>query len=261
MILQKIAERTVERVNGLMRVKPLEVMMKEAMAMNPDTGFPFEASLKAPGMSFICEVKKASPSKGIISHDFDHLSIAIEYEKAGASAISVLTEPYWFMGSDEYLKDISNSVSIPVLRKDFTVSIYQIYEAKLLGASAVLLICSLLGDETLSEYIMIAHSLGLSALVEAHDEGEVLSALKAGARVIGVNNRDLRTFEVDIETSIRLRKLVPENVIFVSESGIRTREDIARLEAIGTDAVLIGETLMRSPDKKEELMRLKGIMK
>lgn len=259
MILQKIAERTRERVSDLMRIKPLEIVMKEAMSMDLETGFPFEAALKTPGISFICEVKKASPSKGIISNDFDHLQIALDYEKAGASAISVLTEPFWFMGSDEYLREIAENVGIPVLRKDFTVSSYQIYEAKILGASAVLLICSLLDERTLAEYIGIAHSLGLSALVEAHDEEEVLSAVRAGARIIGVNNRDLKNFEVDLSTSISLRKLVPPGIIFVSESGIRTREDIELLENIGTDAVLIGETLMRSADKNGELQKLKGM--
>jgi indole-3-glycerol phosphate synthase len=259
MILQKIADRTRERVRELMVVKPLEKVMAEATAMDPDTGYPFEEALKVPGISFICEVKRASPSKGIIAHDFDHLAIAMEYEKAGAAAISVLTEPFWFMGSDEYLRDIAKKVGIPVLRKDFTISSYQIYEGKVLGASAVLLICSLLDEMTLSEYIGIAHSLGLSALVEVHDEKEVRSAVKAGARVIGVNNRDLKTFEVDIDTSVRLRKLVPPGIVFVSESGIRTREDIEMLEDIGTDAVLIGETLMRSPDKKTELQKLKGM--
>lgn len=260
MILQKIADSTRERVGELMKVRPLEMVMAEAKALDPDTGFPFEEALKAKGLSFICEVKKASPSKGLIARDFDHLAIALDYEKAGAAAISVLTEPAWFLGSDDFLKDIAENVRIPVLRKDFTVSSYQIYEAKVIGASAVLLICSLLDERTLSEYMGIAHSLGLSALVEVHDEDEVRCAVRAGARIIGVNNRDLKTFEVDLGTSARLRELVPKGTVFVSESGIKTREDIEILEKIGTDAVLIGETLMRSPDKKAELLKLKGMI-
>ena len=209
-------------------------------------------------LSFICEVKKASPSKGVIAEDFPYLSIAKDYEAAGASAISCLTEPYYFQGSDQYLKEITDTVSIPVLRKDFTVDAYQIYEAKLLGASAVLLICAILTEEQLKEYGAIAESLGLSALVEAHDEEEVQMALRSGAKIIGVNNRDLRNFTVDIHNSVRLRKLVPEEILFISESGIKTAADIAVLKENGTNGVLIGETLMRSSHKKEELETLNG---
>lgn len=202
-------------------------------------------------MSFICEVKKASPSKGIIAEDFPYMQIAGEYEKAGAAAISCLTEPYYFKGSDDYLKEIAEHVQIPVLRKDFTVDEYMIYEAKVLGASAVLLICAILTDEELARFQKIADSLGLSALVEAHTEEEVRRAIASGARIIGVNNRDLKTFKVDINTSTRLRKLVPDDIVYVSESGIRNAEDIAALYKNNTDAVLIGETLMRAPDKKK----------
>lgn len=209
-------------------------------------------------ISFISEVKRASPSKGLIAPDFPYLDIARDYERAGASAISCLTEPFWFKGRDEYLAEISNAVKIPVLRKDFTVDEYMIYQAKTLGASAVLLICSILSKEQLSEYLGIAHSLGLSALVEAHDEDEVRTALSVGAGIIGVNNRDLRTFTVDINNSARLRKLVPPEVLFVSESGIKTAADIEALRSNGTNAVLIGETLMRSPDKKAALDELRG---
>lgn len=209
-------------------------------------------------MSFICEVKKASPSKGIIAEDFPYMQIAGEYEKAGAAAISCLTEPYYFKGSDDYLKAIAAHVHIPVLRKDFTVDEYMIYEAKVFGASAVLLICAILTDEELVRFQKIAHSLGLSALVEAHTEEEVRRAIASGARIIGVNNRDLKTFKVDINTSTRLRKLVPDDIVYVSESGIRNAEDIAALYKNNTDAVLIGETLMRAPDKKKALDELRG---
>ena len=258
MILEKIAKRTVERVAELKQRKPVEQVVSEAQALAPNTGFLFEDVLRAEGLSFICEIKKASPSKGIIAQDFPYLQIAKEYEAAGASAISVLTEPYWFQGQDRYLTEVSREVGLPLLRKDFIVDSYQIYEAKIIGASAVLLICALLNTETLKKYLEIAHSLGLSALVEAHTEEEVKSALAAGARVIGVNNRNLKTFEVDLTTSIRLRSLVPADILFISESGIKSPEDIAMLKAKGTDAVLIGESLMRSADKKEQLAILRG---
>jgi len=215
--------------------------------------------LKKPGMSFICEVKKASPSKGLIAPDFPYLSIATDYEEAGAAAISCLTEPVYFKGNDHYLKKIADTVSIPVLRKDFTIDPYMIYQAKVLGASAVLLICAILDEKKLKAYQELAWSLGLSALVEAHDEEEIRMAASVGARIIGVNNRNLKDFTVDIDNSVRLRDRIPKDVIYVSESGIRTPEDVGRLYANGTDAVLIGETLMRSEDKKAELERLKSL--
>ena len=221
--------------------------------------FAFEKALKKDGLSFICECKKASPSKGLIEPDFRYLEIAREYEAAGADCISVLTEPKWFLGSDSYLKEIAEAVSIPCIRKDFTVDEYMIYEAKLLGASAVLLICALLPEETIKHYIEICDKLGLSALVEAHDEDEIASAIRAGARIIGVNNRNLKDFTVDVHNSERLRKLVPESVLFVAESGIRTSADIDVLRHANVNAVLIGETLMRAPDKKAMLDALKGI--
>lgn len=220
--------------------------------------YPFRERLAAPGISFICEVKKASPSKGLIAEKFPYLQIASEYEEAGAAAISVLTEPDYFMGSDEYLRQIASERNIPVLRKDFTVDEYQIYEAKILGASAVLLICAILDDNQLKTFLETAHRLGLSALVEAHDEEEVRRAVAAGAGIIGVNNRDLKTFNVDINNSIKLRELVPEGVVFVSESGIRNKDDVENLRKNGTDAVLIGETLMRADDKKAMLEQLAG---
>lgn len=258
MILEEIAARTVQRVADEKAAVPLSEMKKRAEAMDANTGFPFRKALSGDEISFICEVKRASPSKGLIAPDFPYLDIARDYERAGASAISCLTEPFWFKGRDEYLAEISNAVKIPVLRKDFTVDEYMIYQAKTLGASAVLLICAILSKEQLSEYLGIAHSLGLSALVEAHDEDEVRTALSVGAGIIGVNNRDLRTFTVDINNSARLRKLVPPEVLFVSESGIKTAADIEALRSNGTNAVLIGETLMRSPDKKAALDELRG---
>lgn len=258
MILEEIAARTVQRVAEEKAAVPLSEMKKRAEALDANTGFPFRKALSGDEISFICEVKRASPSKGLIAPDFPYLDIARDYERAGASAISCLTEPFWFKGRDEYLADISNAVKIPVLRKDFTVDEYMIYQAKTLGASAVLLICSILSKEQLSEYLGIAHSLGLSALVEAHDEDEVRTALSVGAGIIGVNNRDLRSFTVDINNSARLRKLVPPEILFVSESGIKTAADIEALRSNGTNAVLIGETLMRSPDKKAALDELRG---
>lgn len=258
MILEEIAAKTKERIERQKQFISLPQLKELAHAMNFDQTFPFEAALKKPGISFICEVKKASPSKGVIAAEFPYLQIAKEYERAGASAISVLTEPYYFQGSDLYLKEISDLVKIPVLRKDFTVDAYMIYEAKVSGAAAVLLICAILSDSQLAEYLQIAHELGLSVLAEAHTADEVKRAMKAGARVIGVNNRDLSTFTVDITTSERLRKLVPDHLLYVSESGIQTPEDIERLCKNGTDGVLIGESLMRSADKKAELNRLRG---
>ena len=258
MILEQIAERTRLRVEELSAEIPLHEVKSQALDMSADTGFPFERALRGEGVSFICEVKRASPSKGVIAEDFPYLDIAGSYESAGAAAISCLPEPYWFRGSNQYLKEIAREVSIPVLRKDFTVSEYMIYEAKALGAAAVLLICAILSPAQLKEYLELAHSLGLSALVEAHDEAEVRTAVESGARIIGVNNRDLRTFEVDITNSARLRGLVPRDRVFVSESGITAPQDVALLRENGTDAVLIGETLMRSADKRAALDALRG---
>ena len=258
MILEKIAADTKLRVEKAKRKVPYSEICRRAMAMDANTGFPFEKALAEPGIHYICEVKKASPSKGIIAEDFPYVQIAKDYENAGASAISVLTEPKWFKGENAFLEEISKNVSIPLLRKDFTVCEYQIYEAKTIGASAVLLICSLLDTDTIRRWIKLCDSLGLSALVEAHTADEVYSAIAAGARVIGVNNRNLRDFTVDINNCTKLRKLVPDNIIFVAESGIKTRDDIKVLENAGVNAVLIGETLMRNPDKKAALDELSG---
>ncbi|MFR4107910.1 MAG: indole-3-glycerol phosphate synthase TrpC, partial [Eubacterium sp.] len=224
-ILNTIAQHTAERYEKIISQTPLSEVKVRALAMTKG-GFEFEKALAADGISFICEVKKASPSKGVIAEDFPYLEIAREYEAAGAAAISCLTEPKWFMGSDEYLREIAGAVSIPVLRKDFTICDYQIYEAKTLGASAVLLICALLDTDTIREYIKICDTLGMSALVEAHDEAEVDSALAAGARIIGVNNRNLKDFSVNVNNSSRYRQMIPSDVLFVSESGIKTHKDI-----------------------------------
>lgn len=258
MILDKIVAETRIRIEELKAVKSYAAVKQEALAALVNSPFSFENALKTDDMSFICEVKKASPSKGIISEHFPYLEVAREYERAGAAAISVLTEPAFFLGSDVYLKEIKQEVKLPVLRKDFTIDPYQIYEAKLLGADAVLLICAILDTGTIREYIKTADLLGLSCLVEAHDEKELSSALEAGARLIGVNNRNLKTFEVDLNNSVRLRKLVPEDRIFVSESGIKTPGDISLLGKNGTNAVLIGETLMKSGNISEELKQLKA---
>lgn len=315
MILDEIAAKTKERVAEQKKKVPLEEMKRQALDIvaretnngsSPYSKFLFRDNLAADGISFICEVKKASPSKGLIAPDFPYVEIAKEYEAAGASAISVLTEPFYFQGSNQFLMDIKKEVNIPLLRKDFTVDEYMIYEAKVIGASAVLLICAILDDEQLASYLQLAHELGMSALVEAHDEEEVRRAIACGAGIIGVNNRDLRTFTVDIMNSVRLRKLIPDMVpaksspvkesaigstkgsgtdtvcnvrsdieydrgsdpfvehsvhqkmVYVSESGIKTKEDIDRLKANGTDAVLIGETFMRSPDKKKLFAELRG---
>ncbi len=293
-ILEEIAERTRARITEEEAAKPLAQLAQEAEALrekelSQGVNLPLEPlqedaaktdaksvaesfagaggrpgryrfykALQKEGMSYICEVKKASPSKGLIAPDFPYVKIAKEYEKAGASAVSCLTEPYYFKGSDAYLREIAETVSIPVLRKDFTVNSYMIYQAKVLGASAILLICAILDDEQLAEYLALADSLGLDALVEAHDAEEVARALKAGAQIVGVNNRDLKTFEVDVRNSIRLREQAPRDVLFVSESGIKTSEDIRKLYENEVDAVLIGETLMRSEDKKQALETLNG---
>ena len=256
-ILEEIAKKTKERIQEEKRKVPLDELKEKVRIAKKGR---FLNALQKEGMSYICEVKKASPSRGVIAPDFPYLEIAREYEAAGASAISCLTEPFYFQGSDRYLKEIAAAVKIPVLRKDFTIDEYMIYQANALGASAVLLICSLLDDAQLKDFRELAEELSMDALVEAHDEKEVERAGKAGARIIGVNNRDLKTFQVDVKNTIRLRKLAPPETVFVSESGIRTAEDIRRLYEQNVDAVLIGETLMRSPDKKAALKALDGQM-
>ena len=272
-ILKTITERTRERIREQEKLIPPAEMRRMAEAvlreeqggaaanssgdrLEKDYMPAFERALRQPGMSFICEVKKASPSKGIIAEDFPYVDIAKDYEAAGASAISCLTEPYWFLGSDVYLEEIAETVSVPVLRKDFACSEYMIWQAKALGASAVLLICSMLDDVELREYHRLTEELHMSALVEAHDAGEIEQAKQAGARIIGVNNRNLKDFSVDIDHSARLRQLAGEDTVFVSESGIRGPEDMKALCENGTDAVLIGEILMRSSDRQAALKTL-----
>lgn len=262
-ILDQLADHAKERVALAKRNVSLEAIRQQALSLAKapiivHEKFSFERTLQKPGISFICECKKASPSKGLIAPDFPYLQIAREYEAAGADCISVLTEPKWFLGSDDYLREIAAAVSIPCLRKDFTVDEYMIYEARLLGASAVLLICSILSEAQIREYIDICDQLGLSVLVEAHDETEVQTALNAGARIIGVNNRNLKDFSVDTENSRRLRALIPCDVLFVSESGVQSADDVNRLRDIGADAVLVGETLMRAADKKSMLNHLRS---
>lgn len=260
-ILAEIAERTQKRIDERKSIVSLDEIKAKAVELatnTTDNNFAFEKAIGSKDeMSFICEVKKASPSKGLIAADFDYLQIAKDYEQSGAAAISCLTEPYYFMGADEYLRDIANTVAIAVLRKDFFVDEYMIYEAKTLGASAILLICGILDIEQLKHFYNVADSLGLSSIFEVHDQTELQMALEAKARIIGVNNRNLKTFELDLNTSINLRKQVDSNVIFISESGIKTRDDIKLLQSHNVQAVLIGETLMREADKKSALDKLK----
>jgi len=256
-ILDELAAYAKERTEANKAKISLAEVREKALAL-PSSEFTFEKALAKEGMSFICECKKASPSKGIIAEEFPYLEIAKDYEKAGADCISVLTEPKWFLGSDKYLQEIASTVKIPCLRKDFTIDEYMIYEAKVLGASAVLLICSILSTSQIKEYIDICDSMGLTAIVETHNEDEIHSALEAKARVIGVNNRNLKDFTVDTGNSANLRKIVPGNILFVAESGIKDHSDVAKLQAIGADAILVGETMMRSPDKAAMLKALKG---
>jgi indole-3-glycerol phosphate synthase len=277
-ILDEIAGKTRLRVAKAKDAAPFDRVRKNALALAVKEGsgewggankvgvgsreeagrFPFERAIAAPGLSFICEVKKASPSKGIIAADFPYLQIAREYEAAGAAAISVLTEPDYFLGSEQYLREIAAAVTIPTLRKDFVIDPYQIYEAKILGAKAVLLICALLDAQTLAEYIKIATELGLSSLVEIHNESEAEQAVRTGAKIIGINNRDLKTFKVDLAVTARLRSLIPSDILTVAESGIKSPEDVRVISNIGIDAALVGESLMRASDKRLFLTELRG---
>jgi indole-3-glycerol phosphate synthase len=257
MILDELAAAAKTRVAARKKETPFAEMRARAEAA-PSPGYSFETALARPGMSFICEVKRASPSKGVIAVDFPYLEIAKEYAAAGADALSVLTEPTRFLGSDDYLKNIAAAAPLPVLRKDFTVDIYQIYEAKVLGASAVLIILAISDAAAVAEFIGAARSLGMSAALETRDEREAETALRIGAKIIGVNNRDLRDFSVDLATAERVGRLIPDDVIFVAESGIASRADVERMENAGADAVLIGETLMRARDKIAALRELRG---
>ena len=256
-ILEEIAECAKIRVAGYKAIMTFDEMKSRALEL-PRKNFLFEVALKKPWLAFICECKKASPSKGLIAEDFPHVEIAKAYESAGADAISILTEPKYFLGDDGFLFDIAREVSIPCLRKDFVVDEYMIYQAKIWGADAVLLICAILDDVQLKNFIATCDELGLSALVEAHDENEIRRALNCGARVIGVNNRNLKNFSVDMSNAQRLRELVPPEKIFVSESGVKTPDDVKKIRELDADAVLIGETLMRADDKKSKLAELRG---
>lgn len=260
-ILDAIAAYARQRVAADMEQTCLEAMRELALQGGTANGAAFAAALKRPGMSFICEVKRASPSKGLIAPDFPYLDIARAYEAAEADCISCLTEPKWFLGSDEIFREIRQEVSTPMLRKDFTVDEYQIYQAKALGANAVLLICSLLDTRTAARYLELCDTLGLAALVEAHDEAEIASAVSAGAKIIGVNNRNLKDFSVDFSNAARLRDLIPPEAVYVAESGVKGPEDAAALRSIGADAALIGEALMRAKDKGAMLAALREAAK
>ncbi|MGN0401399.1 MAG: indole-3-glycerol phosphate synthase TrpC [Acetatifactor sp.] len=257
-ILQTIADYALVRVAKDKEKVPAEALKERCKSMERSGGQSFLDALRKPGVSFICEVKKASPSKGVIAEEFPYVEIAEEYAAAGADCISCLTEPKWFLGSDEIFGEIRSAVTVPMLRKDFVVDEYQLYQAKVMGADAVLLICALLNRDTVARYLDICRELGLAALVETHDEKEIKDAVLAGAEIIGVNNRNLKDFSVDINNSSRLRALVPEKVLFVAESGIRSPEDVTALRRQGVDGVLVGETLMRAQDKKTVLRRLRG---
>ncbi|MDR2393612.1 MAG: indole-3-glycerol phosphate synthase TrpC [Treponema sp.] len=262
MILDTLVASTRKRLAAAKEARPLASLMEAAQSGAGDAwreaSFSFEKVLAQEGYGFICEVKRGSPSKGLIAPDFPYIQIGKDYEAAGAAAISVLTEPDYFLGSDRYLTEIAQVVSVPLLRKDFILDPYQVYEAKLLGAQAVLLIVALLDKDVLAGYIRIADSLGLSCLVEAHTAEEVQAAVDAGARVIGINNRDLHTFCVDLDTTKRLRHYIPGGVLAVSESGIRSPKDIQSLAAYYLDAFLIGESLMRTPRKGAYLQALRS---
>lgn len=259
-ILERIAaDKRIQIAEEKKEISPEKMKELAFAAKSSLPDFIFEKTLEKEGMSFICEVKKASPSKGVIAEDFPYVEIAKDYEQAGADCLSVLTEPKYFLGCDQYLQEIRQVVNLPILRKDFTVDTYQIYQAKVIGANAVLLICSLSNEDFIRQCIEICDKLGLSALVETHDEEEIQMAVRAGARIIGVNNRNLKDFTVDIHNSTRLREFAPEGTLFVAESGIQTREDVKAFEEQRVNAVLVGETLMRAADKKQKLNELKGV--
>lgn len=260
-ILDQLAAHARQRVAADREALPLEALKELALQGGPAKGDDFLAALKRPGMRFICEVKKASPSKGIIAQDFPYLDIARDYERAGADCISCLTEPKWFLGSDAIFQEIRQAVSTPMIRKDFTVDEYQIYQAKVMGANAVLLICTLLDTPTIARYLALCDQLGLAALVETHDEGEIASAISAGAKLIGVNNRNLKDFSVDFSNAARLRDQIPPEAVYVAESGVKGPEDAAVLKAIGADAALVGEALMRAADKGAMLAALREAAK
>ena len=256
-ILQTIAAHARTRVAADRAKISLEELKALCQEAGPGQGEQFVSALTRPGLSFLCEIKKASPSKGLISPDFPYLDIARAYEAAGADGVSCLTEPKWFLGSDDIFRQVRRTISLPMLRKDFTVDEYQIYQARLMGANAVLLIVSLLDEGTLGRYLELCRSLGLAALVETHDGQEVDAALNAGAEIIGVNNRNLKDFSVDFSNAARLRDRIPPGVLYVAESGLTGPEDAAALKRLGADAALVGEALMRAPDKGAMLASLR----
>ncbi|MDO4536940.1 MAG: indole-3-glycerol phosphate synthase TrpC [Coriobacteriales bacterium] len=257
-ILKVIADHNRRLVSEAQERVSKDELAERAFACPSATGYPFEEALARPGLSFICEVKRASPSKGVIAADFDHLAVARSYEAAGADAISCLTEPKWFLGSLDYLADIARETTTPVMRKDFVVDSYQLYEAKLAGASAVLLLCGVLDDEQLSAYLELCKELGLSALVEAYDEDELRRAVAVGAHMIGVNNRNLKDFSVDFAHAQRMRELVPADRLYVAESGVASLDDVATIARMGADAALVGEFLMRAGDKSALLSEMRA---
>ena len=244
-ILEKLAALSRERVRAEEARFPAAEMREQARAMGPGGGAAFLSALEKPGISFICEIKKASPSKGLISPDFPYLKIAGDYERAGADCVSCLTEPEYFLGSDRIFREVREKIRLPMLRKDFTVSPYQLDQFPK-------------DEKTLAAYLERCAELGIAALVETHDEAEIRTAVSAGAKIIGVNNRNLKDFSVDIGNAARLRDQIPAGCVYVAESGVKTPEDVERLRGIGADAVLVGETLMRAEDPAEMLRLLKG---
>lgn len=253
-ILMEIVESTRQ---SLLNKKDLESVKLQALNIKSDSPFRFEKTLIGNNFTFICEVKKASPSQGIIDNDFNYLGIAEEYERAGAGCLSVLTEEKYFLGSPIILNEISKKVSLPILRKDFIIDEYQIYEAKNIGADAILLITKILTQQQLADFISLADRLEMSALIEVRNEQEIAAAVKAGARIIGVNNRNLENFQVDLSASEQLGKFIPDNVLFISESGISTKEDIERLKKIKANGALIGQAFMKSKNKISLMENLK----
>lgn len=244
-ILDKICSSKVKEIEGRKKQLPLAKLEKALNGLQPTRDF--GEAIKSPeSVKLIAEVKKASPSAGVIREPFNHIEIARLYEQGGASAISVLTDEQFFQGKLEYLTEIKQVVKLPLLRKDFIIDPYQIYEARVAGADAVLLIARLLSNEKLRAYLKLSHELGMVCLVEVHNADEIKRTLDTDAMIIGINNRDLSTFKTDLETTFKLRSLIPEGKTIVSESGISTRNDIKRLKECGVDAVLIGETLMRA---------------
>lgn len=251
MILTQIIQSTKERVAKCQKELPLSVLREQAENLHKAKPYTrsFENALRVENrLSFICEIKKASPSKGVINETFPYLDIARAYEKAGANAISCLSEPQYFLGSDEIFTQVREICSIPMLRKDFTIDPYMIYQAKVMGADALLLIVSALDSVQLREFYALAESLGLCVLVETHTGKEIEQALDIDARIIGVNNRDLHTFSVDVQRSLELRPLVPESKVFVSESGISSVQDLRKLQEARVDSVLIGEWFMKAQE-------------